>query len=151
MHISWSFLDKRKATIGAIQAFNSMEFIINNTPDEIQNIRSQMGGATTPKLDGLPSTHDPRNREDSLLKAIDQINVLEDRYNQAVEYMAWFKPAWEQLSEDERYILEAYYMDAEWGSKAISSIMDYFKIEKTSAYNKKNRSLHHLTNLLYGK
>lgn len=149
MHISWSFLDKRKATIGAIQAFNSMEFIINNTPDEIQNIRSQMGGATTPKLDGLPSTHDPRNREDSLLKAIDQINVLEDRYNQAVEYMAWFKPAWEQLSEEDQLILEILYMDAT--KNAVDEAMDSLKIERSSVYNKRNHSLNILTNLLYGK
>lgn len=149
MHISWSFLDKRKATIGAIQAFNSMEFIINNTPDEIQNIRSQMGGATTPKLDGLPSTHDPRNREDSLLEAIDQINVLEERYKQAVEYMAWFKPAWEQLSEEDQLILEILYMDAT--KNAVDEAMDSLKIERSSVYNKRNHSLNILTNLLYGK
>lgn len=149
MHISWSFLDKRKATIGAIQAFNSMEFIINNTPDEIQNIRSQMGGATTPKLDGLPSAHDPRNREDSLLEAIDQINVLEERYKQAVEYMAWFKPAWEQLSEEDQLILEILYMDAT--KNAVDEAMDSLKIERSSVYNKRNHSLNILTNLLYGK
>ena len=149
MHISWSFLDKRKATIGAIQAFNSMEFIINNTPDEIQNVRSQMGGATTPKLDGLPSTHDPRNRENSLLKAIDQINVLEERYRQAVEYMDWFKPAWEQLSEEDQLMLEILYMDAT--ENAVDEAMDSFKIERSSVYNKRNRSLNILTNLLYGK
>ncbi len=149
MHISWSFLDKRKATIGAIQAFNSMEFIINNTPDEIQNIRSQMGGATTPKLDGLPSTHDPRNREDSLLEAIDQINVLEERYKQAVEYMAWFKPAWEQLSEEDQLILEILYMDAT--KNAVDEAMDSLKIERSSVYNKRNHALNILTNLLYGK
>lgn len=66
--------------------------------------------------------------------------------------MDWFMPAWEELSEDERFILEEFY----WGkedsqTEAIYAICDHFSIERSSAYNKKNRALDKLTLLLYGK
>ena len=64
--------------------------------------------------------------------------------------MSWFKPAWEQLSEEERYVLETFYMDEEESGAALT-IAEELNIERSSAYNKKNRALDHLTMLLYGK
>ena len=73
---------------------------------------------------------------------IEEIDILKERYRQAVEYMEWFQPAWDQLSEDERYVLDAIYGEEnEYGTNAIYSICDYFSIERSSAYNKKNRAL----------
>ena len=106
MHISWSFLNKRDATKEAVRAYNSMKFIVNHAEEEIKEVRSRMGGATTPALDGMPRTHNPQKRENSLLAGIAEIDVLKERYRQAMEYMEWFKPAWEQLSEEERYVLD---------------------------------------------
>ena len=151
MHISWSFLDKRRATIEAVEAYNSMNFIINHTGEEIQNVRSRMGGATSPILDGMPHNHNPQNRENSLLAGIDEIDLLKERYRQAVEYMDWFKPAWEQLSEEERYVLDVFYMNGDECVSGIDTIMKHFEIERRSAYNRKNRSLDRLSVLLYGK
>ena len=151
MHISWSFLDKRRATIEAVGVYNSMNFIINHTGEEIQNVRSRMGGATSPVLDGMPHNHNPQNRENSLLAGIDEIDLLKERYRQAVEYMDWFKPAWEQLSEEERYVLDVFYVNGEERADALDVIMRHFNIVRSSAYSRKNRSLEHLSMLLYGK
>lgn len=151
MHISWSFLNKRDATKEAVRAYNSMKFIVAHGEEEIKEVRSRMGGATTPALDGMPRTHNPQSRENSLLSGIAEIDVLRERYRQALEYMEWFKPAWEQLSEDERYVLDVFYMNVDESGAGIDQIMSHFSIEKSSAYNRKNRSLNHLTTLLYGK
>ena len=40
---------------------------------------------------------------DRIIKGIEEIDILKERYRQAMEYMAWFLPAWEELSEDERH------------------------------------------------
>lgn len=151
MHISWSFLDKRNATKEAVRAYNSMKFIVSHTVDDIKEVRQRMGGATSPILDGLPHNHNPQNRENGLLAGIDEIDLLKERYRQAVEYMDWFRPAWEQLNDDERYVLDVFYMNGEEDSGGINTIMKQYKIEKSSAYNRKNRSLNHLAMLLYGK
>ena len=151
MHIGWSFLDKRNATKEAVRAYNNMNFIVKHAHEEMQEVRGRMGGATSPILDGLPHNHNPQNRENSLLAGIDEIDILKERYRQALEYMDWFKPAWEQLSEDERYVLDVFYMNGEESGDGIEQIMRQFKIEKSSAYSRANRSLNHLSMLLYGK
>ena len=151
MHISWSFLDKRNATKEAVRAYNSMKFIVSHMVDDIKEVRQRVGGATSPILDGLPHNHNPQNRENGLLAGIDEIDLLKERYRQAVEYMDWFRPAWEQLNDDERYVLDVFYMNGEEDSGGINTIMKQYKIEKSSAYNRKNRSLNHLAMLLYGK
>ena len=56
MHVSWSFLDKRQATMDAIGAYNAMNFIVKHTAEDIQKVRERMGGATSPTLDGMPHT-----------------------------------------------------------------------------------------------
>lgn len=151
MHISWSFLDKRNATKEAVRAYNNMKFIVNHTEDEIKKVRQRMGGATSPILDGMPHNHNPQNRENGLLAGIDEIDILKERYRQALEYMDWFCPAWEQLNDDERYVLDVFYMNGEEDSGGINTIMRHFEIERSSAYSRANRSLNHLSMLLYGK
>ena len=68
------------------------------------------------------------------------------------EYMEWFQPAWDELSEDEQYVLEVFYQDENsYGSYAAETVAEHFGIEHTSAHKKKNRALDHLTVLLFGK
>ena len=87
-----------------------------------------------------------------MAEGVDEISVLRERYRQAMEYMAWFVPAWEELSEDDRYVLDAFYSeDNEYGSSAAEDVADYFGIERASAYRRKNRVLEKLTTLLFGK
>ena len=77
---------------------------------------------------------------------IDEIDTLKERYRQAVEFMDWFEPAWKKLSEDERFILEAYYQD----NMTVEDVCQHFHIVRNSFYSKKLRALDHLTKLLYG-
>jgi DNA-directed RNA polymerase specialized sigma subunit len=87
-----------------------------------------------------------------MAEGMDEISVLRERYRQAMEYMAWFVPAWEELSEDDRYVLDAFYSeDNEYGSSAAEDVAEYFGIERASAYRRKNRALAKLTTLLFGK
>ena len=113
MHISWSFLDKRNATIDAIKAFNSMKFILEHTDEDIEKVQVNMEGVGSPNMDGMPHAHNPGAMEDRLINGIETIDILKERYRQAAEFMDWFKPAWEQLSEDDQYVLECFFMDGE--------------------------------------
>ncbi len=150
MHISWNFLDKRKATIKAIEAFNSMKFILSHTDAEIADVRVRMAGVGSPNMDGLPKAHNAGAAEDRMINSIEEIDTLKERYRQAEEYMAWFMPAWMQLSEEEQFVLEAFHMDADEGD-ANQAVQNELNISQSGAYNKKNRALSHLTLLLYGK
>ena len=152
MSIMWRYLDKRSATIAAIKDYESMQFIINSTDDEIKRVHEKMTSVGSPKWDGMPRTNNPQAGEERILKAIDEIDILKERYRQAVEYMDWFKPAWEQLSDDDRYCLETFYGDGNtYGSSAAYYIAEYLHVEQPTAYKRKNRALDRLTVLLFGK
>lgn len=121
MSIVWQYLDKKGAAMNALKDYSSMQYILTHTNENVV-------------------TH------------LEQNNVLQERYRQAVEYMDWFLPAWEALSADEQFVLRAFYLEE--GQKqidAIYTICEHFHIERSSAYNKKNRALQHLALLLYGK
>ena len=152
MSIMWKYLDKRTATIAALKDYKSMQFIIKNSAEEIKGAYEDMAGVSSPKWDGMPKAHNPTAGEDRILKSIEEIDVLRERYRQAVEYMNWFTPAWEQLSEEDRFCLETFYGDSStYGSSAASYIAEYLHVEQATAYRHKNRALDRLTILLYGK
>lgn len=151
MSIIWKYLDKRSAAVDALKDYKSMKFIIDHTDDEIKNAYEKMSGVSSPQFDGMPHSHNPQAAEERIIKGIEEIDVLKERYRQAMEYMAWFLPAWEELSEDERYVLATFYSDEERQTDSIYDICDRFQIERSSAYNRKNRALGKLVTLLYGK
>lgn len=151
MSIIWKYLDKRSAAVDALKDYKSMKFIIDHTDDEIKNTYEKMSGISSPQVDGMPHSHNPQAAEDRIIKGIEEIDVLWERYRQAMEYMAWFLPAWEEISEEERYVLETFYSEDERQTDSIYDICDHFGIERSSAYNRKNRALGKLVTLLYGK
>jgi len=152
MSIMWKYLDKRSATIGAIKDYDAMQFIILNTDAEIRKTYEKITSVGSPKLDGLPKGNTPQACEERTINAIEEIDILKERYRQAVEYMDWFQPAWEQLSDDDRYCLETFYGDENsYGSSAAAYIAEYLQIEQPTVYKRKNRALDQLKVLLFGK
>ena len=108
MSIMYKYLDKRAATIAAIKDFDSMRFIISSTDKDITAEREKMTGVGSPNMDGMPHAYNPSASEERIAGGIDEIDVLKERYRQAIEYMGWFQPAWEQLTEDERFCWRAF-------------------------------------------
>ena len=51
----------------------------------------------------------PTAGQDKLIDRIDRIDVLRHRYENALEYMAWFEPAWNSLTDNEQHILNVSY------------------------------------------
>lgn len=150
--IAWKYLNKPSATVAALQDYSTMREIINITPQETKALYDRMTSVGGRPLTGIPTSWNPQAGEDRLIKSLDTLDVIQERYRQAVEYMAWFVPAWEELTEDERYVLEAFYgEDNQYGSNAADDVADYFQIERASAYRRKNRALERLTTLLFGK
>ncbi len=148
----WKYLDKRSAAIAAIKDYGSMNFIIKSTDDEIRRTYEKMSDIPGSNWDGTPKAYNPQAGQDHIINVIEEIDVLKERYRQAVEYMDWFKPAWDQLSDDDRYVLETFYSDANsYGSSAASYVAEYMHIEQATVYKRKNRALERLTVLLFGK
>ena len=153
MNIIWHYLDKRGAAINVLKDYSSMRYILDHTDEEIDGIHDRITSVGSPLLSDMPQgPHNPQANENRIIAAIDEIDVLKERYRQAVEYMDWFQPAWMALPGDERYVLETFYLNQdEHQTDAVYDICDHFSIERSSAYNRKNRTVQHLALLLYGK
>ena len=132
MSIMWKYLDKRSATIAAIKDYDAMQFILSSTGDEIKRTYEKMTGIGSPNYDGMPKACNPQAAEDRIIKNIDEIDIIKERYRQAVEYMDWFN-------------------SNTYGSSAAYYVAEYLNIEQPTAYKRKNRALDRLTVLLFGK
>lgn len=153
MNIIWQYLDKRNGAISALHDYTSMQYIIDHTDEEIANVSDRMTSLGSLGLSDMPkSPSNPQANENRIIAGIDEIDVLRERYRQAVEYMDWFRPAWTALSEDERYVLsEFYWKEDDNQTEALYNLCEHFAIERTSVYKKKNRALAKLALLLFGK
>ena len=83
--ISWSYLDKKDATIRAIKDYDAMKFIIENTSDEIKQISEKMASVGVPKYDDHVRSGNVHAGEDSMINRLEEINTLKERYRQALE------------------------------------------------------------------
>lgn len=65
--------------------------------------------------------------------------------------MAWFLSAWQLLTDDDRFVLEASFLGDDTQDDAVQTVCDHFYVERTSAYQKKSRALAQLASALYGQ
>lgn len=152
MTIAWIYLDKKTAAIDALKDYSSMEYIIQNYKEDVADVRDSMMALPSGVPTGLPRQKDPHAVETRLASSLDEIDVLKERYRRALEYMEWFRPAWDALTDDEQFVLSEFYLNDDCKQiDSIGNICDRFHIERSSAYNKKNRALAHLALLLYGR
>lgn len=151
MHVMTKYLDTRKAAINALQDFALMEQLANLPTKEVAGqLRSDLTTPASPRLDGMPASHDLKAGETRVCATLDKIDLMDERQRQAREYMDWFLPAWALLTDDERFVLEAYFLTEGSREEAIEKISDRFYIEWTSAHDKKSRALRRLATALYG-
>ena len=152
MNIVWMYLNKKDAAINALKDYGKMKHIIDHTDEEIQRVYSRIAGVGSPAIEKMPSANNPQAGEERMIKGIEEIDVLRERLRQAKEYMAWFQPAWDALSDDDQFVLDAFFSNGnEYGAGAADVVAEHFCIERASAYRKKNRALDNLTTLLYGR
>ena len=152
MNVIWMYLNKKDAAVNALKDYGKMKHIIVHTDEEIQRVYSRIAGVGSPAIEKMPSANNPQAGEERMIKGIEEIDVLRERLRQAKEYMAWFQPAWDALSDDDQFVLDAFFSNGnEYGAGAADVVAEHFCIERASAYRKKNRALDNLTTLLYGR
>jgi len=152
MTIAWIYLDKKTAAIDALKDFAGMEHIIQSHPDNLEEVREKMISIPSANLTGLSKQKTPKAGETRLAASLDEIDVLKERYRRALEYMEWFRPAWDTLTEDEQFILSEFFLQEDISkTEAILNLGEHFHLERAQVYRRKDKALDRLTLLLYGK
>lgn len=150
MHVMTKYLDTRKAAIAALQDYAAMDNIIETTDEQIKRTYADATSPASPRLDGTPPSGDLHAGEARIAATLDRIDIYRARYKQAVQYMDWFLPAWELLSDDDRFVLEAFFLADGTREDSIDHVCSHFYVERDTAYRKKNRALDRFATALYG-
>lgn len=151
MHVMTKYLDTRKAAIAALQDFPVMEHLAEQTSHVADDLRADLTMPASPRLDGTPRHVNPQATENRIAATLDKIDLLAERQRQARQYMDWFLPAWGLLSENDRYVLEAFFLGDGPQEDAVNQVCDHFYVERSTAYQKKSRAVGRLANALYGR
>lgn len=148
--IASKYINKNAAAVAAIKDYNNMRFIINNTPQEIKDVYEKMASPRSPKLSALPTARNLQAGADKLAEQIDKLDILQERYRQAIEYMVWFEPAWSNLTDTEQRILMEFYMNGNQKSGATYRLMEEYNYSERTVERLRSNSLNHLRSLLFG-
>ena len=153
MNIAWVYLDKKAAAIRAVKDYRSMDRIVSNYVTELEETRTRMIRAYSPLVSLAPrSTDTVSPEEERIAGLIDVMDVIEERYRCATEYMGWFLPAWNALDESERFILSEFYQTGGVSRDVtVSTISCTLFLERAQIYRYKDKALERLALLLYGR
>jgi len=149
--IAWKYIDKPSAAIAAIRDYSNMRNVINITPEDIKELYSRMISPRGSKVTGLPKAKNPHGHDDMLATSLDKLDVMQERYRQAIEFMTWFEPAWGTLTDDERLILREFYMGDNQRSGATARLQAKLNYSERHIERQRNKALSRLTLVLFGK
>lgn len=149
--IAWKYLNKPSATVAALQDYSTMREIINITPQETKALYDRMTSVGGRPLTGIPTSWNPQAGEDRLIKSLDTLDVIQERYRQAVEYMSWFEPAWATLTDTEQVVLREFYMGDNLRSGAAIRLQERLNFSERQVHRIRAQALKRMSHLLFGK
>ena len=130
-HPIWDYFDYRKAAIGVLQDYATQAVILQQGDGYANELKASLTSIGSPRFDGL--------------------DALKARNQKAQAYMDWFNPAWESLSDDDRLVLEVFFLDDLSAEDAAVKVAEHFYVERKTAFAKKQRALDRFARLLFGR
>lgn len=152
MHVMSKYLDTYKATLAALDDYQTMVNILETTDQAIKDTYDRLTTVGSQRLDGMPHAPSPHAGEDRIASTLDRVDAYRERYAQAREYMDWFLPAWGVLSEDDRFVLDTFFFAADDVSQEdrARAVADHFYVERETAFRRRTKAVHRLATALYG-
>ena len=152
MHVMSKYLDTYKATLAALDDYQTMVNILETTDQAIKDTYDRLTTVGSQRLDGMPHAPNPHAGEDRIASTMDRVDAYRERYAQAREYMDWFLPAWGVLSEDDRFVLDTFFFAADDISQEdrARAVADHFYVERETAFRRRTKAVHRLATALYG-
>lgn len=152
MHVMTKYLDTYKATLAALDDYQTMVNILETTDQAIKDETDKLYWVSSASLDGMPKARNPKAGEERIAASMDRVDAYRERYRQAREYMDWFLPAWGVLSEDDRFVLDTFFFAADDISQEdrARAVADHFYVERETAFRRRTKAVHRLATALYG-
>lgn len=134
--------------IEKLKLYEAKKAALLNIPLEIERLESEMEGIRSQDSSGMPSAGGGRSRDSAYLSNITHREELEHMLEQAEKWVALVDAALEILSEEERLILDRFYVHPEKG--AADRLAGDLRADIKTVYRRKDAALRRFTISLYG-
>ena len=141
--MNWKF-----EAIEKLKQYEAKKQSLTSIPEEIARLESAMQSIRSATADGTPVKGGGSGREDMMLSNIVHREELERSLEQAKMWVALVDAGLEILRDEERLILDRFYIHPERGN--VDRLCGELGVEKSQVYARKDSALHHFTISLYG-
>ena len=119
-----------------LRRWRENEYILKTANAELKRLDDYM--FTSPSVIGsTPVQGGSSKQEERLCGLINEKMLIEASVEAAAAYFNELRPAWQALTEDERYMIYTRWIE----ERGVNEIMAKYHIEKSTAYNKSGEAL----------
>ena len=141
--MTWKF-----EAIEKLKQYEAKKQSLRSIPEEIARLESAMQSIRSATADGTPVQGGGSGREDMMLSNIVHREELERALEQAQKWVALVDAGLDILSEEERLILDRFYVHSAKGN--VDRLCGELGVEQATAYRYRDKALRHFTISLYG-
>lgn len=141
--MNWKF-----EAVEKLRQYEAKKQSLKSIPEEVKRLESAMRSIRSATADGTPVAGGGSGREDMMLSNIVHREELDRSLEQAQKWVALVEAGLEILSQDERLILERFYIHPEKG--AADRLAGDLNLDVKTVYKRKDAALRHFTVSLYG-
>ena len=138
----------KSEAIEKLRQYEAKKRSLQNIPEEIRRLESAMKSIRSATADGTPVSGGGSGREDMMLSNIVHREELERSLDQAKKWVAFVDAGLEILTEEERLILDRFYINPAKGN--VDRLCGELGIEQSSVYRRRDKAVHRFTVCLYG-
>lgn len=131
-----------------LRRYYSLKESLENIPEQIAALKTQRLSVKSAWSDTVPVQGGASRVEDTQINSIVKEERLKHNYRAIKRLVELMDRALSTLSEDDRYILEVAYIDRR--RDAIGVICEKYHVERTKAYDLRNKALQEFTLKMYG-
>ena len=127
-----------------LRKWKDYEYRLETAGEELERLDEYMTSYPA-TLGSTPVQGGASKREDLLVNTIEAKTIGEEGLRAAREYFVEILPAWNKLTDKERYMIKTRWIDND--GRGIPDIMSRFHYEKSAAYTKSNAALDRLASM----
>lgn len=131
-----------------LRQYEAKKQSLRSIPQEIARLKLAMMSIRSAAADGTPVQGGGSGREDMILSNIVQREELDRSLEQAQMWVDLVDAALEILDDEERLILDRFYIHPEKGN--VDRLCGELSVEKPTVYRRKDAAIRHFTICLYG-
>lgn len=142
------YFDTKKTAVKILKDWRDQHWKLENAPQQISELNERLYSIKSTSSNPTPVQGGANRTEENLCVGIDKKELLQHGLEKANEFYLDVMPAWERLTDDERFCLTARFIDYAEG-RGIQQIMERYCIERSEAYRRSDAALEHFSSILF--